>query len=301
MRLVAVDEGVRLEVLDWGGTGKPMVLLAGGGNTAHIFDDFAPTLTGHFHVYGVTRRGFGASSYADPASPATRLGDDVLAVMDALNLKRPILVGHSIAGAEMSSIANRHPERVAALVYLDAAYPYAFDNGDGASMDEIQKLQAPQHPPPSGADLSTFSALADYFMRMDGFRFPEGELWQQRESTPGGAAGDYRNPPGGAMLGKLLKEKAKFNRIPVPALVIFANPHGLGRWVDTSMDPAVRKAAAAYSSALSALVEKQQKSVEHGAPQARVITIPGANHYVFLSNEAEVLRAMSTFLAGLQP
>ena len=42
VRFVTVDDGVRLEVLDWGGSGRPVVLLAGGGNTAHVFDDFAP-------------------------------------------------------------------------------------------------------------------------------------------------------------------------------------------------------------------------------------------------------------------
>jgi hypothetical protein len=38
---VIVDEGVRLEVLDWGGTGTPVVLLTGG-HTAHVYDEFAP-------------------------------------------------------------------------------------------------------------------------------------------------------------------------------------------------------------------------------------------------------------------
>ena len=40
-RFVRIDKEVRLELLDWGGSGRPIVLLAGGGNTAHIFDDFA--------------------------------------------------------------------------------------------------------------------------------------------------------------------------------------------------------------------------------------------------------------------
>ena len=71
-----------------------------------------------------------------------------MAVIDALNLKRPILVGHSIAGVELSSVANSHPNQVAGLVYLDAAYSYAFDNGKGSSIMEIQKLQGPQPPPP---------------------------------------------------------------------------------------------------------------------------------------------------------
>src|SRR5205823_4757074 len=127
-RFVSVDNNVRLEVLDWGGSGKPIVLLAGGGDTAHVFDDFVPKLRAHHHVYAITRRGFGASGYSATESVADRLGEDVLAVIDSLKLNRPILVGHSIAGAEMSWMANNRPNRVAGLVYLEAGYSYAFDD-----------------------------------------------------------------------------------------------------------------------------------------------------------------------------
>src|SRR5216117_4585605 len=64
VQFVSVDKNVRLEVLDWGGSGGPVVLLAGGGHTAHVFDEFAPKLTADYHVYGITRRGFGASSFS---------------------------------------------------------------------------------------------------------------------------------------------------------------------------------------------------------------------------------------------
>jgi pimeloyl-ACP methyl ester carboxylesterase len=62
-RFIPVDTNVKLEVLDWGGAGRSIVLLAALGNTAHVFDDFAPKLTDAYHVYGITRRGFGASSF----------------------------------------------------------------------------------------------------------------------------------------------------------------------------------------------------------------------------------------------
>jgi non-heme chloroperoxidase len=298
-RFVSIEKNVRLEVLDWGGSGRPIVLLAGGGNTAHIFDDFAPKLTAQYHVYGITRRGFGASGYSATDNGGDRLGDDVLAVLDSLKLKRPILVGHSIAGAELSSVANSHPKRLAGVVYLDAAYSYAFDNGNGASIKEIQELRGPQPPPPSEADLSSFSALQKYYARVDGFRFPEAELRQQRESTANGGVGKQRDLPGGAMLMSLMMGTKKYADIPVPALVIFANPHSQGAWVDNNTDPAVQTAANAYSTALVALTERQEKAVENGVPKAHVITLPGANHYAFLSNEADVLREMHTFLATL--
>src|SRR5579859_3719094 len=107
VRFVTADKDLRLEVLDWGGSGKPIVLLAGLGNTAHVFDDFAPKLTSDHHVYGITRRGFGASEYSGSEYGADRLGDDVLAVLDALKIDKPVLAGHSLGGEELSSIANR--------------------------------------------------------------------------------------------------------------------------------------------------------------------------------------------------
>ncbi len=70
-QFVTVDKNVRLEVLDWGGSGRPLVLLAGGGDTAHVFDDFAPKLTPNFHVYGVTRRGFGNPVFLPKATEPT--------------------------------------------------------------------------------------------------------------------------------------------------------------------------------------------------------------------------------------
>src|SRR5712675_462067 len=156
-QFVTVEKGVRLEVLDWSGSGKPLVLLAGGGDTAHIFDDFAPKLTPSFHVYGITRRGFGESGFSPEGYGADRLGDDVLAVLDALELKKPVLVGHSLGGEELSSVVTRYPSRVAGLVYLEAGYPYAFDNGTGPTMKEFQDIRkiAPQAPPPSEAALAS--------------------------------------------------------------------------------------------------------------------------------------------------
>lgn len=63
---------------------------------------------------------------SEGANIADRLGDDVLAVIDDFNLKGPVLVGHSVAGEELSSVGSRHPEKVAGLIYLDAGYQYAY-------------------------------------------------------------------------------------------------------------------------------------------------------------------------------
>ena len=112
-RSVTTDDGIRIEVLDWGGEGRPLIFIPDVGDSAHVFDSFVPELAANFQIYGISRRPAGNFS-------ATRLGDDVLAVMTALKLERPILVGHGFAAAELNSIAGRYPEKIAGLIYLDA-------------------------------------------------------------------------------------------------------------------------------------------------------------------------------------
>ncbi len=112
--------------------------------------------------------------------------------------------------------------------------------------------------------------------------------------------GKQLDPPGYALFMPLMTGAEKYTAIPVPALVIFANPHSQGAWVDNNTDPLVQAAAKTYSNALAALTEKQEKALKDGLPAARVITVPDANHYVYLSNEAEVIRDLSAFIADLR-
>ena len=83
-------------MLDWGGSGRSLVLLAGGGNTAHVYASLAPKLATQFHVFGITRRGSGQSSAPSSGYTAKQFGDDIVTVLDALHLTDPLLIGHSI-------------------------------------------------------------------------------------------------------------------------------------------------------------------------------------------------------------
>jgi non-heme chloroperoxidase len=238
---------VKLEVLDWGGSGRPVVLLAGLGNNAHVYDKLAPKLIGAYHVYGITRRGYGASNAPSPTSvnyAADRLGDDVLAVMDALKLNKPVLVGHSLGGEELSSLGSRHPEKVAGLIYLDAAYSYAYSAG--------HSLGNPPSPP----------ATAE----------PEPSIEQA-----------------------ILAGAQQYTDIRVLILAIYAFPHDRGPEF-LKDDPKARAAFEANElESLGALI----KAFETGLPSARVVRLPHANHYVFRSNEADVLREMNAFIGSL--
>jgi non-heme chloroperoxidase len=298
-QFVSVDKGVRLEVLDWGGTGRAVILLAGGGNTAHVYDEFAPKLAANYHVYGITRRGFGASSYAPLGDDVDRLGEDVVAVIRALNIEKPVLVGHSIAGAELSSVATLHPDSIAGVIYLEAAYPYAFDNGQGPSMKEFLEVQGPQPPSPSQSDLESFRALQKWDARTYGFLLPESEFHETWDSTPDGRPEKPRDFPGSQSFMTIMTSTKKCARIPVPAMAIFAIPHAHEAWMIKSTDPSVRKDADAYFVRLDALAEKQAKVFEESVPGAHVIRLSGM-HYVYVSNESDVLREMRAFLDNLK-
>lgn len=298
IRFVAVEKGVRLEVIDWGGSGRPVVLLAGGGNTAHVFDDFAPRLTATYHVYGITRRGFGASDWSPPLRASDRLRDDVLAVLDSLKLEKPVLAGHSIAGSELSAVAAFRPGRVAGLVYLEAAYPYAFDNGKGVSMKEFWGLGALRTPAPRDSDLESFRALQEWDARTFGFRTPQSEFRQTWDSTADGRPTKARHFPGSAAFTAIMSDTSRHADIRGPSLVIFAHPHVQEAWMMASRDSTVRARADAYFRSVDALTERQAKAVEDAAGPARVVRIRGM-HYIFASNGQEVLREMRFFIDHL--
>jgi non-heme chloroperoxidase len=82
----------------------------------------------------------------------------------------------------------------------------------------------------------------------------------------------------------------RYATLPVPALFIFGNPHGQGTWVDSGADPGVSRAAKAYSDALAAVTERQVEAIRKGVPTARIVMLPRADHYVYLSTEADVIR-----------
>lgn len=70
----------------------------------------------------MTRRGFGTSEQTSTGYSIDTLAKDILAVVDALHLDKVIVIGHSIAGDEISKFASSYPNRVEKIVYLNAAH-----------------------------------------------------------------------------------------------------------------------------------------------------------------------------------
>jgi non-heme chloroperoxidase len=297
IRFVTVDEDVKLEVLDWGGTGRPMIFLAGLGDTAHVFDSFAPNFCARYHVYGITRRGFGASSKPAPEGDnysADRLGDDVLAVMNALKLERPILVGHSLAGEELSSIGSRYPEKVAALIYLDAGYGYAYyDKAHGDTIFDFFQLKKQLDDFTSGQVRDPQQSVQEMSTDVKTFERDLLEAMKRDPSVP------ELHPPSRALPPIVLAINLggrKYEKIPVPALAIFACPHNFD--FDRALDdnPGLKAQVVAEDTFTTS---RQIDAFAAGVPSAQVARIANADHYIFRSNQADVIREMKAFLLKL--
>lgn len=306
VQFVTVEPGVKLEVLDWGGTGRPLVFLAGLGNTAHVFEKFAPKFTGKCHVYGITRRGFGDSSAPTPNDnnySSDRLGDDVLAVIDALKLQKPVLVGHSIAGEELSSIGSRHPEKVSGLIYLDAGFPYAFYDrvhGDPQldMLDTRNRIEQLLPFDPTGQK-QPIEALLETLPQL------EKDLQNQLKTlqaisppTTNSPLPASPPPPSASAAVAIFNGQHKYTEIKAPCLAIFAVPHDPNSNAILPTDPAHHAAAVAADLERTTNLSN---AFAAGVPSAQVVRLPNADHYVFNSNEAEVLRAMNDFLDKLPP
>jgi non-heme chloroperoxidase len=329
-QFVEVQPDVKLEVLDWGGTGRNLVLLTGLGSTAHVFDSLGPKLAAHYHVIGITRRGFGQSSAPQTGYGVRRLGDDVVAVLDALRVSNPVLIGHSIGGEELSAVSTYHPGRASGLVYLDAGGPFALYNpkyGDytpalAELKDDLSALQknlfddglisktladmalfqvnltdlrgeveGATGPSPKAIDLASISAYQSYMKGYCGGIIPEAEVRQHFRIDDDGRVGEFLGHGNASQSVGL--EQERFHSINTPLLAIFSYPSA--PYPSQTSDPTK---LAAYRAAETSQKEAQI-AIFREQPHAKVVVIPNAHHFIFLSNEEEVISQISTFVNGL--
>jgi pimeloyl-ACP methyl ester carboxylesterase len=283
---------VRLHYLDYGGTGPVIVLLAGLGNTAHAWDDFAPRLTDRFRVIALTRRGFGESTHPSSGYDTPRLVEDIRTALDKLHLGRVILVGHSIAGEEMTRFAGTYPDRVVKLVYLDAAY-------DRIAADDMLSevfpvpLEVAPRPEPTAADTATPEAYVSFVHRTRGVDIPEADIreryrydgWNE-EITPAYQA--------------ITAEHPDYKKVRAPALAIYAVTDTI-----TQLEPwqrADREHAATLQEIIrgtESVLRKLRTQFRTEVPHGFVSEIHGGHHWIFVSHRDEVLASVRRFL--LQP
>jgi pimeloyl-ACP methyl ester carboxylesterase len=292
-RFVSVARDVRLHVLDFGGSGPPLVFLAGLGNTAHAWDTFAPRFADRFRIVAITRRGFGESDHPDDGYDLTTLVEDIRAVLDTFALERVSLVGHSIAAEELTRFAVTYPNRVTKLIYLDGAYdrPSMADAVDSAF---TEPLDVPSMPQPTARDTATPAAYVRFVHRTRGVNIPEADI----RARLGYDGADEAATLAYQMVGSAA-ETPRWREIRAPALAVYSVADSVDQtepWVRA--DRARRRNEQEFLDKIGPIYAASREKFRREIPRPTVVEIRGGHHWIFLSHAERVAKAMREFLLG---
>jgi len=289
--------GIRLHYLDWGGEGQTLIFLTGMGSSAYIFNKFAPRFNDKFRVLALTRRGQGDSDYPETGYDADTLTEDIRQFMDYLNVEKVILVGHSLAGVELTHFAATYPNRVEKLIYLDAL-------DDRRRLHEVQELN-PLRKIEIKKEESvphTFEEyLADFKRDFPEFAEIWSELWDEEFSH------GVKVNEAGVFVDRMLESVEKMmaenlikGYIPkrvekkIPTLSFYAQgkPKLSNAYTEeqkATFDQFNRDVRVPFS--MSLISEFQNRF-----PHAKIVVIPDGHHYCFIAQEKLVYEEMSKFL-----
>jgi non-heme chloroperoxidase len=124
MGTVTTTDGIEIFYKDWG-SGQPIVFSHGWPLSADDWDTQMMFFLGHgYRVVAADRRGHGRSTQSGDGHDMDHYADDLLAVVEHLDLKDAIHVGHSTGGGEVTRYIARHGEdRVAKAVLISSVPP----------------------------------------------------------------------------------------------------------------------------------------------------------------------------------
>lgn len=239
----------------------------------------------------MTRRGFGASEKTSNGYRLDTLSMDILAVSKALNFDKVILIGHSIAGDEISKFASSYPDKVAKVIYLDASF-------DRTHLMEILMPYYLLSPLPTETDSASIEHYKAYKAKNMGVVVPEEEI---KSTTVFSKDGRYQKDITSPQIqGQIIAgiERPNYKDINCPALSVYAAPNSIYTvkpfydFLDTENKKKADSCIAIHNKYSKQQIEVFKKEVKRGI----VKEIKGAHHYVFISNPVLTENLIREFL-----
>lgn len=264
--------GLRLHYLDYGCAGRPpMLCVHGGAAHAHWFDYAAPGFSADYHVRALDLRGHGDSAWADPPDYTyARYASDLAEVVEKLDLRDFVLIGHSMGGLASLVYAANHPGRVGRLVVVDSMMHMTEDRV--AAIRSVGQRQG-----------SSYATREDFAAR---FRLRPAGTTASPQVVRRMAFHSCRQDADGSW-------RHKFDR---DVYATRENLDGMPCW------ERVRIPALLVKGDRSPRITPQIFSaVKARCPQAELAEVANSDHHVTLDNPAGFVQAVKTFLAGHPP
>jgi pimeloyl-ACP methyl ester carboxylesterase len=267
-----------LGVREWPGRGGPLVCVHGLTANHTCWASLADALTPEYRVIAYDLRGRGASDKPATGYSLDRHAEDLVGLLDHLGLKKAVIVGHSLGGHIGVRFAVRFPARVARLVLVDGGLDVRAEILDSLG-PAISRL---------GVEFPSVEAFLERMRALPMFQGRWNDYLEQYfrydvETLPSGAVRSKAAQHAVAEeLQNLQRERLwVFHRqIKAPTL-IFRAPDGLLTATDCLM------------------TQDEGLAMAHAIPKARLVVVPGTNHYtVLLGKNPKVRTALRSFLRG---
>jgi pimeloyl-ACP methyl ester carboxylesterase len=260
---------LKLHYLDYGTEGRPpMLCVHGGAAHAHWFDYVAPGFAPDFHVRAVDLRGHGDSEWADPPVYSfEKYASDLNEVVEKLDLRDFVLIGHSMGGMVSLVYAATHSGRVSRLVLVDTTMHMSKE-----SIGRLRDLGARP-----AKDYATHDELISRYRLQ-----PEGPNLAASEVIRHVAAHSGRQTAEGTW-------RHKFDR---SLYAIFERRDGRPYWNHIKVPALLVKGE--HSSRVNAEILAQVKA---RSPQVELVEVPNSDHHITLDNPGGFVDAVRAWLS----
>jgi pimeloyl-ACP methyl ester carboxylesterase len=288
--------GVNLHYLDLGGAGDCLLLLAGFSNSAHIYKFFSAHFTDHFHVVALTRRSHGQSEITKSGYDLHTRVDDIRGFLDHLGVESVTLMGHSMAGDELTCFAHRFPDRTKMLVYLDAAMER---NLQIQSEDPLRDLNSNKEPE---EEWSSVEAYFEYVRKEHPIVTNRWDVWRDEllatvDIVAGGRVRNRFTPEIVKKFSDEMKDfKPDFSKIRCPAISFFAMANIHPRLPKDASKELAEAANAYYRNTVNGWKRENAERFRNAVRHSTVVEIQNSGHYLFLDREEEVAEQTKHFL-----
>lgn len=290
------SENVKLHYLDWGGSGEPLILIHGLGDSPFLFENLANDFNQHFRVIAYSRRGHCKSETTDSSYDNSALVADLKLLLDSLNIQKANLLGWSMGGNEITGFAIQYPERTNKLIYFEAGYDLS-EQPFKIILDRVSKSAFA-----NSADVASIDAYRKWYQD---FWFPDVDWNSTLELNL--QASVFINPNGSVTtipsdevskitLQQAMNYRRSYKEISTPALFLFTNMFFQAAANDTTI-------AAFYDSLEKEIIDPwRQHSINRIKTEmknASIKILPKGSHasLIFLSKD-EIVQSVNSFLLG---